>query len=426
MDYPEIGIGDIGIYLPEKSIDVAFLVEKRIQDNQKTGMRMRNAIDKTGQKAFRFPALWEDTASMAANACRSPLNALKSTQQEKIRYIVSGTETAVDHAKPLSAYVQGMLRQGGYNLSQAMSTSEIKHACAGGTLALLSSAALLGYTPDKTERALCLCSDIARYEAPSTAEITHGAGAVAMVIEQNPRLLCLNMVDIGYFSSDVDDFFRPLHSVTARVRGGYSISCYNEALKNAFMDYCTRLKQKPRQVIDETDYLALHVPFVKMPVISLSRLLRESCHMKDAEITEVLNRTRFNEAIKISESIGNLYTGSLYAYLISLLSTEFGRIGKKVEGRRIILGSYGSGNTMIVFQATVATGASDVISSWKLQEELANKRTADFAEYENWLNLDTDTDKWQKLLDAEPPRGGRGLFYLKGFSQGGARLYSRI
>ena len=417
-----MGIGDMAIYAPSPSMDLETLLRGRSESHPDLAKRLRRAVENTGQLGFRFPEPWEDTVSMAANAAATLLDRCPEDYGD-FRYVFVGSETGVDHAKPMASYVQGILRRGGYELSRTMTTLEVKHACAGGTAALISTAALLGYSGRRREKALAVCSDISRYDAPSTAEITQGAGAVAMIVESNPRLLEIDMEGHGYYASDVDDFFRPLNSVTAKVKGRYSMECYQEALSEAFRDCCARRGCTPSELIDEVDYLAFHVPFVKMAESALRRLLKGVCGKSSEEIDGVITRTGFLDSMGFSRRLGNLYTGAVYAYIMSLLGREYDRIGEDIVGRKILIASYGSGNTMIVLTASVAAGAPGVISGWDLDAVDRAARPASFPEYLAWLARPKELDSWRNLLDEKPKEAGK--FYLSGFGKTGLRLYER-
>ena len=423
MSQTKIGIGDISLYLPDPRMDMKILMESRAVSHPQLVRVMNRAIDNTGQLSFRFPEPWEDTASMAANAAAQTMDRLNKNDRNSIRYIAVGTETAVDHSKPAAAYVQGMLNEAGYGLGNTMVTYEIKHACAGGTAALLSSAAMLSLSGRLNEKALAITSDIARYDAPSTAEITQGAGAVSLLIEKNPRLIEIDLSIQGFFASDVDDFFRPLDSVTARVKGRYSMECYQEALEMAFIDYCNRSGRTASQTIDEIDYIALHVPFTRMPETALGKMLRNICGKNDDGIEEFMKRTGFLDAMYLSERFGNLYNASLYTYLAALLQQEYLRINKDIIGKKIMIASYGSGNTMMVFSGTIAAEAPEVIRTWDLDKWNRSSREAGFDEYLEWLDRPENIDSWRNILKKAKPKKGR--FYLKDFGETGLRIYSR-
>ena len=423
MNETKIGIGDIGIYVPKLQMDVNSLIEARAHVQPQLNRVMRRAAKKTGQKSFRFPASWEDSATLAANAASEVLERLSAEQQEKIRYILVGTETAIDFAKPVASYVHGMLKRAGYTLVNTLSTYDTKHACAGGTSALLAAASNLNYSGSNQERGLVISSDIARYDAPSTAEFTQGGGSAALIVEKNPRLMEINLKTQGFFSSDVDDFFRPLNSVTARVKGRYSMDCYQSALKVAFEDYCNRAEQSPSECIDEIDYIAFHVPFPTMPEIALRNLLRDSCGKNEVEIEHFIQRSGFTDAMYLCKSFGNLYTASLYTYLATLLHQELHKIGEEIIGKRILIASYGSGNTMTVFSGRICENAPGLISQWSIEKWRGGSRDASFDEYLAWLSHSTSIDAPQERL--ETPDSKKGLFYLKSLSESGYRNYDR-
>lgn len=423
MGQEKIGIGDIGLYVPDPRMDMSTLMEARSETHPELERILSRAIEKTGQTSFRFPEPWEDTSSLAANAAARALDRLPAGDAAKLRYLTVGTETSVDHSKPVASYVQGMLQRAGYSIGNSLSTFEVKHACAGGTAALLSSAALLSFSGTNEERALAISSDIARYEAPSTAEITQGAGAAAVLIEKNPRLLEMDLSRVGFFSSDVDDFYRPLGSVTARVKGRYSMECYQEALEAAFADYCHRTGGTPCDVIDSVDYVALHVPFAKMPEVALKRLLKNTCGRSDEQIDTFMKDTGFLEAMYLSSTVGNLYTASIYAYLVALLHQENERVGRGIIGKTVLIASYGSGNTMTVYTAKIAEQACEVISSWDVDRIRRDSRAAGFTEYLNWLARPKDIGAKRNLLEGARPAPDR--FYLKDFDDNGLRIYGR-
>src|SRR5207244_12476874 len=82
-------------------------------------------------------------------------------------------------------------------------------------------------------RSSIICAtDIARYPLTSPGEPTQGAGAVALLVKEDPRLLAIDPV-IGTHMEDEDDFWRPLFSTTAVVHGKHSERCYLRAMDGA-------------------------------------------------------------------------------------------------------------------------------------------------------------------------------------------------
>ena len=416
-----VGISDIRLYIPPPMMTMESLVPHRVRMNPRLERHLERACRVTGQKAIRFPEMWEDSATLAATAAHALLRECSAMDARAVRHLVIGTETGVDHSKPLSAYVQGMLQTAGAGLPSSLSSFQTQHACAGSTMALLSVAGMLAAGGAGRECGIVVSTDIARYDSESTAEITQGAGAVALLVETSPRLVELDLPTVGYFSSDVDDFFRPLGSTTARVDGGYSMRCFWDSLEAAFLDHCSRTGEKPERVLLDTDYIVLHTPFRNMPESAMEKLL-ERVLGYDAERTKAyLAERSFAAAVDPIARIGNLYSGSLTAGLAFLLGDRVRALGQGIVGKRILLASYGSGNTMVVTAGRVARGAPDVVSRWDLERIFTSARSASFEEYDAWTSGPVQAELQARLMEnaAVPPDS----FVLSGIRKDGYREY---
>ncbi len=418
-----VGLGDLAVYIPRPRIDMETLVRHRVASEPELERRLRRAVASTGQKAFRFPDPWQDSATLAAQSLTRLLDRPLAAGAGRIRHLAVGTETTVDLSKPLASYVLGMASGVGTNLDSAIATYQIQHACAGGTVALLSVAAqLLVSAPSAIERetGVVICSDVARYRTSTTAEITQGAGAVSLLIERDPRLIELDIGTTGYASRDVDDFFRPLGSVEAKVKGAYSVQCYNEALEVAFLDHCARRQEDPARVLADTDLLVVHVPFYQMAVMAAHRLLSSHLRLTGESAEEFLACRGFFSGIEPLTSIGNIYTGSLYLALAYQLAERYATLGNAIAGRRVLLASYGSGNTMIVMSGRVSASAPSVIAGWNIEEIAGSARQASIEEYEAWIAGSCDKDR---SVPARAARPAAGDFYLSGIRDDGYREY---
>jgi hydroxymethylglutaryl-CoA synthase len=185
-----------------------------------------------------------------------------------------------------------------------MSTFQVQHACAGGTLALLSVSSLLAVGGREEDTAIVCGSDIAHYRGSSTAEITQGAGAAALHVGASPRLIELDLGAVGYHSQDVDDFFRPLGQKFPEVKGGYSIQCYNNSLQAAFADACERQGKDAAAVLGETAVIALHTPFRNLPNLAMTRLLKHHLGLDERGSVEFLEQRGFYAGIDPVSLIG--------------------------------------------------------------------------------------------------------------------------
>ena len=420
MAQPKIGISDIALYFPQARIDLSTIIDFRVSQDPNLDRKLRRAVDSTGQKAIRFPAPWEDVVCLAGDAALALLRDKTPDQLAHIRHLAVGSETGIDHSKSISAYVQGMLVKAGIALKRTHSSFQVQHACAGGTIALLSVASLLQTGGRTDENGVVVCSDIARYEVPSSAEFTQGAGAAAMLVEHNPALIELDLASVGYSSADVDDFFRPLGSVTAKVKGQYSMKCYNEATEEAFLDHCSRLGTNPAAELASCDYFVFHVPFARMAYTAVRHLITGHLGLLDGEVDDYLQPRGFFEALEPTAQVGNIYTGAAFLNLAALLSGRWKAHGDGIIGKKILFCSYGSGNTMIVMTATIAQGAPSVIAKWDLDKVLGDQYPASFKDYLDWVKPEGADYNSRVANLAIPP----GRFYLSGIREDGYREYS--
>jgi hydroxymethylglutaryl-CoA synthase len=420
MEQHKVGVSDIAVYVPSPRMELNRLAQIRSGHSPEFSRRFSRAIAKTGQVAFHFPEPWEDCATLGARSARDLLMR-RPNGIERLRYIGAGTETTVDQSKALAAYIEGMLQRSGVSIPETVLTFQSQHACAGATIAMLGIAGLLA-AAGTDEGGLVVSSDIARYEIPSTAEITQGAGAVSLLMENNPSLIELDMATVGYCSRDVDDFFRPNGSVTAKVKGGYSMQCYDEALDVAFHDHCTRRGMAPDELLHQTDMFAFHVPFKMMALTAFQRLVAHNTGLHGDELQQFVSDRGFEESLAPNTESGNLYTASTFLTLAFLLKNRFERFGDSIVGKQLLLASYGSGNTMIVLSGTIAPGAPDVIRKWDLDHLFAGTRDASPEEYDVWLSAPHDADKLPTLYDAA--RIPSGSYYLSGIRNDGYREYA--
>ena len=416
-----VGISDIRVYLPNPLIDLQDIIRKRVAEHPRLARHMARALATTGQKSIRFPEPWEDTATMAAQAAYELVRCNPNLETAGIRHLAVGTETTVDHAKPVSAYVQGMLQRAGVKLPDCLSSYQVQHACAGATMALLSVASMLQTSNFPGESGIVMASDIARYDTESTAEITQGAGAVAMLVENSPKLIDLDLSTVGYYSKDVDDFFRPLGSKTAKVQGRYSMDCYLESLEGAFLDHCRRAGLSPQKALNDSELVMLHTPFRNMPESAMQHLLEKHLGFTNGHTEGYLQNRGFYQGVDPLSYIGNTYAGSLYLALAFLLYYRFRELGEKIVGKRVLLASYGSGNTMIIQAGRVMPQAPEVLSAWDLDRTLAAHRPASLEDYDLWTEGPYEAAEHERLNQ------GRQIpadsFYLASIREDGYREY---
>ena len=226
-----IGIDAIALAVPEGYLDLADLAAAR---GVPAGKYVEGWASSGWRSRARTKIRWR-CARRRAPRCSTTAGIDPST----IGLCVVGTETAVDHSKPIAAYLHRML-----GLPQQCRVFETKHACFGGTAGLLAALDWIAAGSARGRNALIVCTDIARYGLQTPGEPTQGAGAVAMIVSENPRLLALEVGVTGSYSQDVNDFWRPLYSKDAFVDGHHSVQCYLDALAGAYKSGRRRRKHR--------------------------------------------------------------------------------------------------------------------------------------------------------------------------------------
>lgn len=379
-----VGIDKVSFYIPENRISIEDIIQNRKRVSQEMNEILIKAQATTEQAYIRYTHDWQDSVCIAAQSVLSLLDD-EHIDISQIRSFISATETPVDLAKPNSAFLLGILKQADIMLPRNLVNYQVQHACAGGTAALIQTAALIGQRK-KDSTGIVSMADIAHYTTPSSAEITQGAGSVAMYLSRNPRLLTFDTQHIGYSSEDVDDFFRPLNSPTAKVRGGYSMQCYIDAVYQAMSDYMNEKNQSIDECIEDNDYFVFHTPFATMPEMAFSAMLKKKFSKTPEEIHTIIANKRINMSSSVVCDIGNTYTAATYFPLGYLLQNEYKTLQQDFIGKKILLLSYGAGNTALVLQTTVAKNASVIIEQMNLTEQLQRYHDKDFDAYVKWCD----------------------------------------
>jgi len=420
MDKDVIGLSDIALHIPEPYIKLDTLVAERVKEDPQLEKHLDRAIKVTGQKGLHFNKIYEDTVTMAAQACLN-LTQNGRLNQGHVRFLTIGTETGVDMSKAASSYVLGMMEKAGLPFPKNLSTFQVQHACAGGTLSMITVAGFLKAASLNGDTAVVLTSDIARYPTPSTAEVTQGAGATALMIKRNPDLLAFDLESVGFYSKDTDDFFRPLGSPVAMVKGGYSVQCYHESLIGAFEDHCERLGVSPAEELKSIDIFALHVPYSLLPVGAMEKLLSKYLGMDKETADAYLKEKGFFQSVYPTSEVGNIYTGSLFLSLAWSLKDRYEQFGEQIVGKKVMMASYGSGNTMAVLTGWVSPRAPEVISTWNLDRYLSGGYQASFEEYLEWTKTYQPQGNIEECLERDAPKPGH--FYLTNLREDGYREY---
>jgi hydroxymethylglutaryl-CoA synthase len=382
-DRTRVGIEAIGIAVPQRYIDIEDLARAR-------GVPPEKYTQGLGAREMAVAEPGEDTVSLAAAAARRALD-IAAVDPRQLGLLVVGTETGVDHSKPVASFVHGLLE-----LPRTMRVYDTQHACYGGTAGLMTAVEWIASGAAGGRSALVVCSDIARYGIATAGEPTQGAGAVAMVISPDPSILELDVGITGASSTHVHDFWRPLGHREAKVDGHYSVECYLDAVASAYRGWKARavasgIAMRSGLTSEQLAAVCYHVPFCKMARKAHVRLRR--CDLEDsglpwdAGIEEQRATTSFHSQVEPSlglcARIGNVYTGSLYLGLAGVLHER----ARELSRRRIGLFSYGSGCTSEFFSGVVTPRAEAKIAAAGLDAMLAARERISIADYQRIMEL---------------------------------------
>jgi len=420
------GIDDIAIYIPRLYLDASDFAKARGLDPEKLERGLgigQMAIVDTNQ----------DPACLAANACLRVMQKNKLTP-DKIGRLYVATESAFDESKAMNSYVIGMLEQVyGKDTFGHCGGIECKFACVSGSYALYDNTNWIRAGEAEDKYALVVVSDIAKYDLGSSGEVTQGAGAIAMLLNENPRLLSFDPKVTATSIKNEYDFYRPFGKETPIVHGQYSNLLYLIQVKNALIDYKRKVKKTGliklkdgETILDHVDYLNMHLPYSNMGKKALAYLVRHEWRdlprwkkiieeigmeepipkdprgtiesvLEDSEFmandhqftklftsTEMyaeLYESKLASSLIASKMIGNLYTASLYLGFRSSLEFEYQK-GVDLDGKRVGFCSYGSGASAMIFSGVIQPEYEQIVKDMNLEAELGPRTKLSLDEYE--------------------------------------------
>ncbi|WP_440895572.1 hydroxymethylglutaryl-CoA synthase [Amphibacillus sp. Q70] len=353
----KIGIDKIGFYIPHMYVDTKDLAIARGVEPDKFTIGI-------GQEEMAVAPKTQDAVTLAANAAS---NILSKEDKEAIDYVIFATETGIDHSKAAGVYVHQLL-----DLNPSARTIEVKQACYSATAGIQMAKGHIALNPES--KALVLASDISRYGLKTGGEITQGAGAVAMLISSDPKIMTIESPSV-YKTEDAMDFWRPLYSDTAFVQGKFSVIQYIKFFQELFSSY----RGKTQTSLEDFDALLFHMPYTKMGLKALKSVLE---HADETDQERLM--TNFNIGKYYNAVIGNIYTGSLYLNLISLLE----RNTNLEAGANIGLFSYGSGSVGEFFTGILQPNYQDYLLTNQHEQMVETREKVSVKRYEE-IFMDT-------------------------------------
>lgn len=338
-----IGIDKIGFATANYVLKLENLAEARNIDPEKLSKGLL-------LKEISVAPVTEDIVTMGASAAASILT---NEDKQAIDMVIVASESGIDQSKASAVFIHGLL-----GIQLFARSFEMKEACYSATAALDYAKLHVEKHPDS--KVLVIASDIAKYGIGTPGEPTQGAGSIAMLITSHPRILAFNEDNVAQ-TRDIMDFWRPNYSTTPFVNGMYSTQQYLDSLKTTWAEY-----QKHNQVsLKDFAAVCFHLPYPKLALKGMKKIMDKSLPIEQQEQLQA----NFEQSILYSQKVGNIYTGSLFLGLLSLLENST----TLKAGDRIALFSYGSGAVSEIFSGQLVAGFEQQLETNRM--EILNKRT---------------------------------------------------
>lgn len=347
----KIGIDKIGFYTSDLYIEMTELAKQRNEDPDKYLIGI-------GQQKMAVIRQSQDVITLAANAADQILT---KADKKQLGLVIFATESGVDNSKSAATSLAKLLE-----LPAKLRAIELKQACFGATAGLELAYGFLLTHPQ--QKVLVIGSDIARYGLKTPGEPTQGGGAIAMLLAVDPQILVLNNDNVAYMQAAYD-FWRPIGQTQALVDGKYSTQLYLQLL-----DKVWRLYQQQTE-LNLTAFTAVlfHLPYTKLGLKGLRSLIQGVNPLQASKLLRQFEAARY-----YNSQVGNLYTGSLYLSLLSLLKNS----PTLKAGQQIGFYSYGSGAQAEFFSGTLQPEFGKQLAKIKTTEFLTKRKKISIAEYE--------------------------------------------
>ncbi|MFB6142697.1 MAG: hydroxymethylglutaryl-CoA synthase, partial [Halorientalis sp.] len=361
--------------------------------------------------------------------------------------------SAFDNSKPVSTYIAGCLEQVFDGDFHHANKGERKFACIAGTQSLDDAFNWIQAGRHRGRSALVVCTDTALYARGDPGEATQGAGAVAMLIGEDPDLVELS-TEQGYGSADETDFLKPQQQFPS-VDGKRSVQVYLARMREAVRDF-----ESVAGDVHPEDFelLPFHTPFPGMVRKAAALAYRHTIRDTpiEEELAEEIGRQPRPEAFEeeeafldamgeytdrlvetarytdwydrvvdptltISRKVGNWYTGSVHVARVSGLR-HAREEGMDLAGRRLGVASYGSGAQAEVHAETVQPGWAEEIDQLDVADQLGARYELSFAEYERIH----DAHNHDKETEIESLTTPESEFVFEGWGRMGERKYTYV
>ena len=206
----KVGIDALQFDVPKIYLPISILANNRNIEADKLTKGL-------GLEKMSFLDVNQDIVSLGANALLK-LITQENLNLSEISKIYVGTESGLDNSKPVASYILNLIEQKlGSNALQNCDVVDLTFACIGAVDAMQTCVDYIRLHP--TKKAIVIATDNAKYDLNSTGEYTQGAGAIAMVISANPKLIAFSN-ETGISTESVFDFFKPKQTISKKAITG--------------------------------------------------------------------------------------------------------------------------------------------------------------------------------------------------------------
>ena len=412
-NFSSVGIDDMAAHLPHIFLQIEDLSIARNIEYAKLNKGL-------GLTAMSLADVHEDAATMAANAIRKLIEQ-NDIHPGHIGRIYLGTESALDGSKPTASYALDMLNhyfspKYGNDCFLNCDVVDLTFACIGAVDALQNSLDWVRSGEDRI--AIVVGSDLAKYELASTGEYTQGAGAVALLIKENPRLLAFDE-QWGVATRPVHDFFKPvrtfqknqllseieekgigenlnyknlenaifqkldqsgfwdsnetnvhIHKVTPVFDGPYSNTCYQERIKEALLHYIAQNNLPSGEAAtDNWRRLIFHLPYAYQARRMFSEIFYAEAK-KRGDVDILIQEMGQTEPLSHQFDDEASYQEAFSKFLTAITKTERYKrfVAEKIEKGERASSLMGNLYTASIFLSLMSTLATDLESDTALTD----------------------------------------------------------
>jgi hydroxymethylglutaryl-CoA synthase len=273
MNRKSIGISGLAAYMPPFRV----WLEDWCRWSDNPWPKIREVVG----RSFRVRGPNQSVYTMAATAVMRLIEQY-DIDPSRVKFLGLGTESSTDNSAG-AIIVKGMVDQaliaaGKPPIARSCEVPEFKHACLGGVYGMKSALRHLALD-GAGGQAIVVCADIAEYARGSSGEPTQGAGAVAMLLEENPTLAEVDLVNSGSASDyRIMDFRKPMLRFCGQDRseshqvqdfpvfnGKYSTTCYIDETLHALNDMYEKRGLNACEYLRSLQTVFMHRPYRRMP-----------------------------------------------------------------------------------------------------------------------------------------------------------------